>query len=177
MAYSDSSLLLIISCRKQSTGYAILLPTSYTRNDYISGMRKNGFVRGCYSEHKAKFLRKSHLVAPTFPPFPPTRFILEPPAGGTEKPLFLLRALPQKNSDFSVLTSEGFHTELLVWHPPGARATLGARAEKPRASSGLTIDAPLPMPPVYRGAGVWRQHCLWPLGLALCCHPTGCCCR
>src|SRR5699024_2896833 len=36
MAYPDSSLLLIISCRKQSTGYAILLPTSYTRNDYIS---------------------------------------------------------------------------------------------------------------------------------------------
>src|SRR5690625_4332912 len=36
MAYPDSSLMLIISCRKQSTGYAIFLPTSYTRNDYIS---------------------------------------------------------------------------------------------------------------------------------------------
>src|SRR5690625_425013 len=49
MAYPDSSLMLIISCRKQSTGYAIFLPTSYTRNDYISqkyGIEKNDFVVG-----------------------------------------------------------------------------------------------------------------------------------
>ena len=42
--------------------------------------------------------------------------------GGTEKPLFLLRALPQKNSDFAVLIADAVNLELLVWHPPGARA-------------------------------------------------------
>jgi len=69
-------------------------------------------------------------MAPTFPPFPPTRFILEPPVGGTEKPLFILRALPQKNSDFAVLIADEFNLELVEWcpsareprHPPGVSA-------------------------------------------------------
>ena len=42
--------------------------------------------------------------------------------GGTEKPLFLLRALPQKNSDFAVLIADEFNLELVEWHPPGVRA-------------------------------------------------------
>lgn len=55
------------------------------------------------------------LVAPIFLPFPPTRFILEPPVVGTEKPLFLLRALPQKKSDFAVLIADEFNLELVEW--------------------------------------------------------------
>jgi len=69
-------------------------------------MRKMGFVRNYYSEHKANPLRKLHLVAPTPLQIPPTRFILEPLQECTEKPLFLLRALPQKNSDFAVLIAD-----------------------------------------------------------------------
>ena len=41
---------------------------------------------------------------------------------GTEKPLFLLRALPQKKSDFAVLASDDSNLEPVEWHPPGARA-------------------------------------------------------
>ena len=41
---------------------------------------------------------------------------------GTEKPLFLLRALPQKNSDFAVLIADEFNLEPVAWHPPGVRA-------------------------------------------------------
>src|SRR5699024_9198890 len=52
---------------------------------------------------------------------PPTRFILEPPVGGTEKPLFLLRALPQKNSDFAVLIADAVRLEPVEWRHPGAR--------------------------------------------------------
>ena len=43
--------------------------------------------------------------------------------GGTEKPLFLLRALPQKKSDFAVLIADAVCLELVEWHPPGARVT------------------------------------------------------
>src|SRR5699024_2977662 len=91
------------------------------RNRVRVGYEGVGFVRGCCSERIACILHTAHLVAPIFP-FPPTRFILEPPVGGTEKPLFLLRALPQKKSDFAVLASDEFNLELVVWHPPGARA-------------------------------------------------------
>src|SRR5690554_7380945 len=84
-------------------------------------MRKMGFVRGCCFELIAAFIRRAYLVALKTPPFPPTRFILEPPVGGTEKPLFLLRALPQKNSDFAVLIADEFNLEPVEWHPPGAR--------------------------------------------------------
>ena len=44
---------------------------------------------------------------------------------GTEKPLFLLRALPQKNSDFAVLIADEFNLEPVAWHPPGVRADAG----------------------------------------------------
>src|SRR5699024_2967231 len=83
--------------------------------------KKTGFVRGCCFEHLATPLLAPNLVAPTFPPFPPTRFALEPLVVGTEKPLFLLRALPQKKSDFAVLASDEFNLEPVGWHPPGAR--------------------------------------------------------
>src|SRR5690625_2982225 len=85
-------------------------------------MRKIGFVRDYYSEHQTALLLAPNLVAPTSSQIPPTRFILEPPVGGTEKPLFLLRALPQKKSDFAVLIADAVCLELVEWHPPGARA-------------------------------------------------------
>jgi len=37
--------------------------------------------------------------------------------GGTEKPLFLLRALPQKNSDFAVLARGDVNLEPVEWCP------------------------------------------------------------
>ena len=52
---------------------------------------------------------------------------------GTEKPLFLLRALPQKNSDFAVLIADEFNLELVEWHPPGARALARPAQGQPTA--------------------------------------------
>src|SRR5699024_6155748 len=96
------------------------------RNRVRVGYEKEGFCAGLLFRVLSYVLGNAQLTGTNIsPPFPPTRFILEPPVGGTEKPLFLLRALPQKNSDFSVLTSDEFNLELVVWHPPGARATLG----------------------------------------------------
>src|SRR5699024_12532209 len=78
-----------------------------------------GTVRGCSSEHRVTTLPDFNLVAPISPHIPPTRFILEPPVGGTEKPLFLLRALPQKKSDFAVLASDDVNLEPVEWCPSG----------------------------------------------------------
>jgi len=75
------------------------------------------FVREYYFKRKAKLLRKPHLVAPIFPHIPPTRFILGSLQECTEKPLFLLRALPQKNSDFVVLIADEVNLELVEWCP------------------------------------------------------------
>ena len=53
--------------------------------------------------------------------------------GGTEKPLFLLRALPQKNSDFAVLVADEFNLEPVEWRHPGARATYAVPRPYPSA--------------------------------------------
>src|SRR5699024_1946508 len=82
----------------------------------------------CCSERIACILHTAHLVAPIFLQSPPTRFILEPLVVGTEKPLFLLRALPQKKSDFAVLVSDGVNLELVEWCLPGIRATRAVQA-------------------------------------------------
>src|SRR5699024_7760675 len=109
------------------------------------GMRKIGFVRGCYSEHKAKFLRKSHLVAPTFLPFPPTRFILEPTVVGTAKSLFFCVFFRNRKSDFAVLIADAVRLELVEWCLPGTRTTRppGARAPGTRAIEPAPLRAVL----------------------------------
>src|SRR5690554_1917132 len=91
-----------------------------------------GFVRNCCSDHAINFLLAARLVASKLLQFSPTRFILEPPVGGAAKPLFLLRALPQKNSDFAVLASDDVNLEPVAWHLPGARALCpsGTRASR-----------------------------------------------
>src|SRR5699024_2783137 len=70
------------------------------------------------------------------PPIPPTRFIVEPPVVGTEKPLFLLRALSQKKSGFAVLIADAVYLEPVEWCP-SARELLGTYAV-PRTPSCLT---------------------------------------
>src|SRR5699024_8124133 len=95
------------------------------------GYENVGFLRNCYSETVVPPLLKPSLVAPTFPQIPPTRFILEPPVGGTEKPLFLLRVLPQKNSDFAVLASDDVNLEPVEWRQPGTRAPTRFRVPRP----------------------------------------------
>src|SRR5699024_5310803 len=84
---------------------------------------------------RSRLHTKSLLTGTHTPPFPPTRFILGPPVECTEKPLFLLRALPQKNSDFAVLIADGFNLEPVEWHHPvlgllplGMRANLRGSA-------------------------------------------------
>src|SRR5699024_478565 len=94
----------------------LFIPT-FKRNQMRVGYGNVGFVRDYYSEHQTALLRKSNLVAPTSSQIPPTRFILEPPMGGTEKPLFLLRALPQKKSDFAVLIADAVCLEPVEWCP------------------------------------------------------------
>jgi len=96
------------------------------RNRVRVGYENVGFVQDCSSEHIASQLLARSLVALKLLQIPPTRFILEPPVVGTEKPLFLLRGFPQKNSDFAVLASDEVSLELVEWHPPGARAPRGS---------------------------------------------------
>ncbi len=76
------------------------------RNRVRVGYEENWlYARLLFRVHRSSYT-KSLLSGTHIPPFPPTRFILEPLVGGTEKPLFLLRALPQKNSDFAVLIAD-----------------------------------------------------------------------
>src|SRR5699024_3176888 len=105
-------------------------------------MRKIGFVRGCCFEHLATPLPAPNLVAPISPQFPPTRCVLVPPVVGTEKPLFLLRALPQKKSDFAVLIADVVCLELVAWHPPGVRALACSAQGQLRGSAYLGTREP-----------------------------------
>ena len=84
----------------KETIYSSLFILASKRNRVRVGYENVGFVQGCSSEHIASQLLARSLVALKLLQIPPTRFILEPPVGGTEKPLFLLRALPQKKEWF-----------------------------------------------------------------------------
>src|SRR5699024_2743720 len=102
-------------------------------------MRKIGFVRDCCFELVAAFMRRAYLVAPIFPPpFPPTRFILEPLVGGTEKSLFFCVLFRKRKSDFSVLIADAVRLEPVEWHHPvlgllplGMRANLRGSTYSP----------------------------------------------
>src|SRR5690625_350870 len=58
------------------------------RNRVRVGYEKDWFCASCCFNLVATFKQKTDLVAPIFSYIPPTRFILEPLVGGTEKPLF-----------------------------------------------------------------------------------------
>src|SRR5690625_256910 len=106
----------------KETIYSSLFILASKRNWVRGGYEKDWFCARLLFQARSCFYTKRLLSGSHIPPFPPTRFILEPPVVGTEKPLFLLRALPQKNSDFAVLIADEFNLELVEWHPPGVRA-------------------------------------------------------
>src|SRR5699024_985826 len=111
----------------KETIYSSLFILASKRNRVRVGYEKDWFCarllfRWISSEHVVLLLLAPNLVALISPHIPPTRCILEPPVVGTEKPLFLLRALPQKKSDFAVLASDEFNLELVEWCPPDTRA-------------------------------------------------------
>jgi len=106
-----------------------LFTLAFKRNRVRVGYELFGTVRSYSSELIASQLLTRSLVAPIISHIPPTRFILGPPVGGTEKPLFLLRALPQKNSDFAVLIADAINLEPVAWCQPGTRAL--ARFQRP----------------------------------------------
>src|SRR5690625_1488447 len=106
----------------KETIYSSLFILASKRNRVRVGYEKDLFcarlLRRAYSPH----ITCSSLSGTHIPPFPPTRFLLEPPVVGTQKPLFRLRALPQKKSEFAVLASDDSNLEPVEWHPLGARA-------------------------------------------------------
>src|SRR5699024_8788244 len=72
----------------KETIYSSLFILASKRNRVRVGYEKDLFcarlLRRAYSPH----ITCSSLSGTHIPPFPPTRFILEPPVVGTEKPLF-----------------------------------------------------------------------------------------
>src|SRR5699024_288127 len=81
------------------------------KNRVRVGYEEDGLCARLLFRASSCFHTKNLLSGTNIPQFPPTRFILEPPVGDTEKPLFLLRALPQKNSDFAVFIADEFNLE------------------------------------------------------------------
>src|SRR5699024_5145222 len=98
------------------------------RNRVRMGYENVGFVQDCSSEHIASQLLTRSLVAPKTSNIPPTRFILEPPVGGTEKPLFFCVLFRKRKSDFAVLIADAVRLELVEWCLPGTRAPAQFRA-------------------------------------------------
>src|SRR5699024_1704944 len=92
------------------------------RNRVRVGYEKDWFCTRLLIRASSCFHTKSMLSGTNIPHIPLTRFILASLMKGTEKPLFLLRALPQKNSDFAVLASDEVNLELVEWCPPDKRA-------------------------------------------------------
>src|SRR5699024_9913266 len=99
----------------KETIYSSLFTLASKRNRVRVGYEKDGFCARLLFRAHSYFHTKGLFSGTKNSPFPPTRFILEPPVVGTEKPLFLLRALPQKKSDFAVLIADEFNLEPVEW--------------------------------------------------------------
>src|SRR5690625_4012502 len=108
----------------KDTIYSSLFILASKRNRVRVGYEKDWFCARLLFRSRSCFQAKSLLSGTHILPFPPTRFILEPLQECTEKPLFLLRALPQKNSDFAVLIADVVNLEPVAWCLPGTRANL-----------------------------------------------------
>jgi|SRR5690554_372044 len=74
----------------------LVAPTSPNFYHQNHACEKDGFCAGVLLRACGSVPAIILLSGTNIPPFPPTRFILWPPVGGTEKTLFLLRALSQK---------------------------------------------------------------------------------
>src|SRR5699024_4215782 len=101
----------------KETIYSSLFTLAPKRNRVRVGYKKDWFCTRLLFRVRSCFYTNNLLSGTNIPPFPPTRCILEPLVGGTAKPLFLLRALPQKKSDFAVLASDEFNLKLVCVAP------------------------------------------------------------
>src|SRR5690554_5413324 len=72
------------------------------RNRVRVGYEKDWFCASCCFNLVATSKQKTDLVAPIFSYIPPTRFILEPPMVGTEKPLFFCVLFRKRKSGFEI---------------------------------------------------------------------------